>query len=79
MATKALTEGRQPTPKGSYQITEQSLREVPIAPPVGKKAVSEMLRLASKVIEMEEPFALEQLAEQEAKIDEIVLGLLGKS
>jgi len=79
VATKALTEGRQPTPKGSYQITEQSLREVPIAPPVGKKAVAEMLDLAKKIIETKEPFALEEIAGQEAKINGIVLGLLGKS
>ena len=79
VATKSLTEGRQPTPKGSYQITEQSLKEVPIAPPVGKKAVLEMLRLASRIIEAENPFAAEGLAELEAKIDGIVLSLLGKS
>jgi hypothetical protein len=79
VATKALTEGRQPTPKGSYQITEQSLREVPIAPPVGKRAVSEMLRLANHIIETKDPFAAEQLAGLEAKIDGIVSDLLKKS
>jgi hypothetical protein len=79
VATQALTEGRQPTPMGSYQITEQSLKEVPIAPPVGKKTVSEMLRLATQIIEAKEPFAAEQITEKEAKINGIVLGLLGKS
>ena len=79
VATKALTEGRQPTPKGSYQITEQSLREVPIAPPAGRRAVSEMLRLANQIIEAKEPFAVERLAELEAKIDEIVITLLDSS
>jgi hypothetical protein len=79
VATKALTEGRQPTPMGSYQITEQSLKEVPIAPPVGKKVVSEMLRLASQIIEAKEPFVAEQITEKEAKINGIVLDLLGKS
>ena len=57
---------------GSYQISEQSLREVPIAPPVGMKAVSEMLRLANQIIEAKEPFAAEQIAEKEAKINGIV-------
>lgn len=78
VGTKALTEGRQPTPKGSYQITEQSLKEVPIAPPVGKRAVAEMLRLASRIIDAKEPFAAEQIAEEEEKINGIVLGLLEK-
>src|SRR5208337_4092191 len=78
VATKALTEGRQPTPKGSYQITEQSLREVPIAPPSGKKAVLRMLDLAKQVIEPEETFAADRIRELEAEIDGIVLGLLKK-
>lgn len=79
VATKALTEGRQPTPKGSYQITEQSLREVPIAPPTGRKIVTEMLRLADKIIAADDPFATEQIAEQESRIDKIVRELLGQS
>ncbi|MFZ0663977.1 MAG: N-6 DNA methylase [Acidobacteriaceae bacterium] len=79
VATKALTEGRQPTPKGSYQVTEQSLREVPIAPPTGREFVTEMLRLADKIIAADEPFAAEQIAERESKIDKIVLELLGQS
>jgi len=79
VATKALTEGRQPTPKGSYQITEQSLREVPIAPPSNKNAVSRMLRLAAQIIEAKEPFAVERVKKLEAEIDEIVLGLLKSS
>jgi len=78
VTTKALTEGRQPTPKGSYQITEQSLREVPIAPPSGKKAVLRMLDLAKQVIEPEETFAADRIRELEAEIDGIVLGLLKK-
>lgn len=57
--------------------TEQSLKEVPIAPPVGKKAVLEMLRLANQIIEAKEPFALKQIADQENKINGIVIGLLG--
>ena len=79
VATKALTEGRQPTPKGSYQITEQSLREVPIAPPSDKKAVSRMLHLAKQIIEAEDTFAADRLKELEAEIDGIVLGLLKRS
>jgi hypothetical protein len=54
-------------------------REVPIAPPVGKETVLEMLRLAAEIIEVKEPFAVEKIVEQEAKINGIVLGLLGKS
>ncbi|MHB1700276.1 MAG: hypothetical protein ACYCSN_09065 [Acidobacteriaceae bacterium] len=76
VATRALTEGRQPTPKGSYQITEQSLKEVPIAPPTGKKVVSEMLRLADALITAKEPLAADRFAEIEAKIDVAVLNLL---
>ena len=79
VATKALTEGRQPTPKGSYQITEQSLREVPIAPPTDRKAVSRMLSLATKIIEADEPFAVERVKKLEAEIDGIVVGLLKRS
>jgi hypothetical protein len=79
VATKALTEGRQPTPKGSYQITEQSLREVPIAPPSDKKAVLKMLRAANLIIEADDTFAADRLIELEKEIDGIVLGLLKRS
>ena len=78
-ATRALTEGRQPTPKGSYQVTEQSLREVPIAPPSDKKSVSKLLELATRIIKADEPFAVEKLAPLEAQIDAIVVQLLRSS
>jgi hypothetical protein len=76
VATKALTAGRQPTPKGSYQITEQSLREVQIAPPSDKKSILRMLDLANQIICADETFAADRLKELEAEIDGIVLGLL---
>jgi hypothetical protein len=79
VATKALTEGRQPTPKGSYQVTEQSLREVPIAPPSGKRDIVKLLDLANEIITMDETFASELIPGREKSINEIVLRLLGQS
>lgn len=69
----------QPTPKGSYQITEQSLKELPIAPPSNKKVVLRMLNLAKQIIEADEPFAADRLKELETEINGIVLGLLKRS
>jgi hypothetical protein len=42
--SSALLEGRRPTPKGSYQVSEQSLKEIFIAPPrVGQRRKVEAL------------------------------------
>ncbi len=48
-AQRRLTTGHRPTPKGSYTITEEYLKEIPIPTPTNKKCAKAIIDLVEKL------------------------------
>ena len=72
-AQTRLTSGRRPTPKGSYQVSDAFLREIPLPPP-GPDA-TEILALVTLLVES---CAAAEQAEQEERLNAVVLKTLGQ-
>ena len=49
-AQETLVSGRRPTPKGSYQISEEYLKEIPVALPSTKEQAEEILSLVKELV-----------------------------
>jgi len=49
-AQETLVSGRRPTPKGSYQISEEYLKEIPVALPSTKEQAEEILSIAKDLV-----------------------------
>lgn len=75
-AHERLVSGRRPTPKGSYQISEEYLREIPIVPTRSRAQADAILqaveRLTSGLDEREE-------VREEQRLAQIVSNLFGAS
>jgi len=50
-AQKTLTSGRHPTPKGSYQISEEYLKEIPVVLPSTKEQAEEILTCVKELVQ----------------------------
>lgn len=76
--SSALLEGRRPTPKGSYQVSEQSLKEIFIAPPrVGqRRKVEALLAIVDTLTRGGGSMDAAKLEAMELQINEIVDALL---
>ena len=76
--SSALLEGRRPTPKGSYQVSEQSLKEIFIAPPGAgqRKNLEALLTIVDTLTRGGGSMDAEKLEAMELQVDEIVDGLL---
>src|SRR5665213_400105 len=74
----ALLEGRRPTPKGSYQVSEQSLREIFVAPPrVGqRRKIKELIEVVESLTKGRGSLDATELEAKEEKADQIVNVLL---
>jgi hypothetical protein len=74
----ALLEGRRPTPKGSYQISEQSLREIFIAPPekAQRAKVLSLIESVEKLVAASGTFHASDRERLEPKINTLVEALL---
>jgi hypothetical protein len=72
-AQETLVSGRRPTPKGSYQISEEYLKEIPVALPSTPEQAKEIL---SYVKELVHGTAGGQKAVLEAQLSKLVMALL---
>ncbi len=77
----ALIEGRRPTPKGSFQVSEQSLREIWIAPPHPKyrQEVLDLISTANKLVSAKGTFHRSERSSLEETIDMLVDTLLART
>lgn len=72
-AQERLVTGHRPTPKGSYQITESFLREIPIPKPISRATVK---RILGAVGEIEQATSGEKAAAGEKRLNVLVTELL---
>jgi len=72
-AQDRLVSGHRPTPKGSYQITESFLREIPIPKPTSRKSVRSILKLVGDI---EEATTREKTTAGEKQLNELIAELL---
>ncbi len=72
-AQETLVSGRRPTPKGSYQISEEYLKEIPVALPSTREQAEEVL---SYVKELVRGTAGGQKAVLETRLYKLVMNLL---
>ncbi len=72
-AQETLVSGRRPTPKGSYQISEEYLKEIPVTLPSTQEQAEEIL---SSVKELVSGTAGGQKAVLEARLSKLILSLL---
>ena len=72
-AQETLVSGRRPTPKGSYQISEEYLKEIPVTLPSTREQAEEIL---SCVKELVHGTAGGQKAVLEARLSKLIMSLL---
>ena len=72
-AQEALVSGRRPTPKGSYQISEEYLKEIPVVLPSRRKEVEDILACVYQLVQ---GVTRGQKAVLEARLSEHVTTLL---
>jgi hypothetical protein len=72
-AQETLVSGRRPTPKGSYQISEEYLKEIPVALPSTQEQAEEILFLVKELVS---GTAGGQKAVFEARLSKLVMSLL---
>jgi hypothetical protein len=59
-AQERLISGRLPTPKGFYQVSEEFLKEIPVALPADRKAGEQIIASVKRLVEGMEPEAAEK-------------------
>jgi hypothetical protein len=72
-AQKTLVSGRRPTPKGSYQISEEYLKEIPIALPTTPEQAEEILSCVQELIH---GMTGGQKAVLETRLSKLIMSLL---
>jgi hypothetical protein len=72
-AQDRLVSGRRPTPKGFYQISEEFLKEIPVALPRDKKEGESIIATVRLLVEGMDP---EETTKEEARLSRIVAGIL---
>jgi hypothetical protein len=78
-AQQRLVTGHRPTPKGSYNITEAYMKEIPIPVPSDKKIVKKIVDLVEGL--SNDDFCLsnkEDVKKMEERIQELVDGVLAE-
>lgn len=68
-----LVSGRRPTPRGFYQISEEFLKEIPVALPRDKKEGESIMASVRRLIDGPSP---EEETKEEARLFKIVTGIL---
>ena len=74
-AQQSLVSGRRPTPKGSYQISEEYLKEIPVALPSTRDQAEEILSIAHELVS---GTATGQRAVLETGLSKLVMALLAR-
>lgn len=72
-AQETLVSGRRPTPKGSYQISEEYLKEIPVALPSTREQAEEILSCVKALVP---GTAGGQKAVLEARLSKLIMSLL---
>jgi len=72
-AQERMISGRLPTPKGFYQVSEEFLKEIPVALPVDRKTGERIIASVKRLVEGMEPGAAEK---EEARLFQLLQEVL---